>query len=353
MSQARGMLVGLGMAGAALAVGALAARRERRLDFQGAAVVIAGGSRGLGLELARVLAAKGARLMLLGRDFSKLGRAVEELEASGADVIARCCDVRDRTQVNEAIAHAVKRMGRIDMLVNNAGVIQVGPLAHMDDTDFEQAMDTHYRGPLRLIQAVLGPMKAQGGGRIVNIASIGGLVAVPHLVPYCTSKAALVGLSDGMRAELARDRIYVTTVCPGLMRTGSHYNAYFKGRHRKELALFALSLNLPLASIASRRAARRIARAAGHGDPFLTFTPYARLAKATNALMPNLLGRLMQHVGRLLPDADAAQGDQRHSGWESRSRLAPSWLTRAADRNVGPNNQLPLETGSKRLTQES
>ena len=89
-------------------------------------------------------------------------------------------------------------------------------------------------------------MKRRGGGRIINIASIGGKIAVPHLLPYVASKFALVGLSEGLRAELARDRIYVTTVSPGLMRTGSHLNALFKGQHKKEFALFSVANASPL-----------------------------------------------------------------------------------------------------------
>ena len=112
-------------------------------------------------------------------------------------------------------------------------------------------------------------MRAQGGGRIVNISSVGGKVAVPHLVPYTTSKFALVGLSDGMRAELGRENIIVTTVCPGLMRTGSHLNALFKGKHAEEFTWFSIIDSLPISSIDARRAARQIIEACRRGDPQL------------------------------------------------------------------------------------
>src|ERR687891_1372920 len=105
------------------------------------------------------------------------------------------------------------------------------------------------------MHAVIPLMKRQSYGRIVNIASIGGKVAVPHLLPYVASKFALVGLSEGMRAELLKDGIYVTTVSPGLMRTGSHLNAFFKGQHKKEYALFSIANALPLFSTSSKRAA--------------------------------------------------------------------------------------------------
>src|SRR5256714_1298474 len=129
------------------------------------------------------------------------------------------------------------------------------------------ALAVHLWGPLYAMRAVVPQMRRQGGGRIVNIASIGGKIAVPHLTPYSASKFALVGLSDGMRAELAKDNILVTTVCPGLMRTGSPPNAHFKGRHRAEFTWFVLGDSLPLASIDARRAARHIITACRYCDP--------------------------------------------------------------------------------------
>ena len=119
-----------------------------------------------------------------------------------------------------AVKGALDRNGRIDVLINNAGIIQSGPVDNMTLDDYEDAMNTHFWGPLYMITKAVPHMREQGEGRIVNISSIGGRIAVPHLLPYSASKFALVGLSDGLRIELARDNIIVTTVCPGLMRTG-------------------------------------------------------------------------------------------------------------------------------------
>src|SRR5918912_3423887 len=124
--------------------------------------------------------------------------------------------------------------------------------------DFEQAMAVHFWGPLYATLAVLPQMRARRDGRIVNISSIGGKVSVPHLVPYSASKFALAGLSDGLRAELSKENVIVTTVCPGLMRTGSPRNATFKGKHRDEYAWFSISDALPLTSMSAERAARQI-----------------------------------------------------------------------------------------------
>src|SRR5581483_3194757 len=169
-------------------------------------------------------------------------------------------------EAERLVADIVQRTGGIDVLINNAGVIQVGPLEHMQITDFEKAMAVHFWGPLYTMLAAIPVMRRRGAGRIVNISSIGGKIGVPHLVPYCASKFALVGLSDSIRGEVARDGICVTTVCPGLMRTGSPFNAWFKGRHRDEFTWFAISDSMPIASIAATRAAEQVVDACRHGD---------------------------------------------------------------------------------------
>ncbi len=315
----------------------LAWRRRRRIDFRGASVVITGGSRGLGLELARLFAAEGARLTLLARDRDELAAARLEIKALEADVLVRACDVGNRQAAEAAIDFVLEKRGRLDVLINNAGIIQVGPLAHLELEDFEQAMAVHAWGALYLIRAATPAMRRQGSGRIVNIASIGGLIAVPHLLPYSMSKFALVGLSDGLRAELAQSGIRVTTVAPGLMRTGSHVNARFKGQHEKEFAWFAVSAALPLFSTSARRAARQILAACRLGRPRLIITPQARLLHFVNALFPGLAAAGQNLAVRLLPGAAASGGHQLKSGWESRSPALPAFLTRLADRAIGKN----------------
>src|SRR6185503_4123757 len=114
--------------------------------------------------------------------------------------------------------------------------------------------------------AVLPEMRARREGRIVNITSIGGKISVPHLLPYSASKFALVGLSEGLRAELAKDGIVVTTICPGLMRTGSPRNATFKGQHRAEYAWFSIGDSLPVTAMSADRAARQILTACKRGE---------------------------------------------------------------------------------------
>ncbi len=148
----------------------------------------------------------------------------------------------------------------------------------MERADFEQAMAVHFWGPLQTMTAAIPVMRRQRFGRIVNVSSIGGKIGVPHLTPYCASKFALTGLSDSMRAEIAKDGIHVTTVCPGMMRTGSPFNAWFKGRHREEFAWFAIADSLPVGSIDAARAASQIVDACRHGDAELVISWPAKLA---------------------------------------------------------------------------
>ncbi len=316
-------------------------RRASAVDFSGKSVVIFGGSRGLGLVLARQLAAEGARLTLIARNADALDRARQELDDRGAWVMTVACDIRDRQQVESAIAQAAAHNDGIDVLINDAGIIQVGPLDHMTLDDFQNAMATHFWGPLQAVLAARPHLHRSSIARIVNISSIGGKVSVPHLLPYSASKFALTGLSEGLAAELAGEGITVTTVCPGLMRTGSTYNALFKGRHRREFTWFHLADSLPGLSIDARSAARQVIEACRRGDPELIITQAARCAVVMNAMFPNLFARAMRLVNAMLPSPDVHAGLDSRSGWQSMTRLAPSVLTRLADRATAENNEVP------------
>jgi len=314
-------------------------RKRTRFTFQGRSVVITGGSRGLGLILARQLARQGARLAILASDPNELKRAEGQLTANGAQVLALKCDVRHQEEVNEVMSTIANRFGGIDVLINNAGIIQVGPLDHMTVKDFEDALAIHLFAPLYCTLAVLPHMRRVGQGRIVNIASIGGKIAVPHLTPYCVSKFALVGLSEGLRAELRQENILVTTVCPGLMRTGSADNAVFKGQHRREYAWFAISAALPGLSVDAERAGRRILKACRRGSGHVVIGLHVRAAIVFKELFPEAATSLAALASRLLPASSVTGSKTAHSGSESKSWLAPRWLTRLNERAALRNNQ--------------
>jgi NAD(P)-dependent dehydrogenase (short-subunit alcohol dehydrogenase family) len=341
MNNQQRFLVGVAAGAAAMIATSRAARNRHAIEFADRVVVITGGSRGLGLVLARQLGAQGARVCLLARDEAALERARAQLDQHGvAEVFTARCDVRNRADVGSAVQSILQRWHAIDVLINNAGIIQVGPLDHMTHDDFENAMATHFWGPLHLIEECVPAMRRRGFGRIVNISSIGGRIAVPHLGPYCASKFALVGLSDAARAELDQYGIRVTTVSPGLMRTGSPINADIKGQHEAEYAWFAICDALPGLSISAERAARQIIEACRYGDPELTITLQARIAAAANALAPAAVARGLMLVTRLLPGPTGPEGDRLKRGRESESRWAPSTATTLSDRAAMANNEV-------------
>ncbi len=334
-----GLAAGLGAA----LVATRLARARFAISFEGRVVLITGGSRGLGLVMARRLVDEGARVVLLARDLDELARAREELLARGTgDVLTIRCDVRRRAEVRAAVDAVLDQWRTIDVLINNAGVIQVGPLEHMEHEDFENAMATHFWGPLHLILEVTPLMRHRRFGRIVNITSIGGRVAVPHLAPYSASKFALTGLSDAVRAELDPYGIRVTTVAPGLMRTGSPVNAQFKGQHDAEYAWFKVSSSIPGWTMAADRAAMKILEACRYGEPSLTIGAQARLAAAANGVMPNTVARAMMLVTRALPHENGTAGNATRTGLqnEAKSRWTPSVVTRLTDSAALANNEL-------------
>ena len=329
---------------AAIAIGAVALgkylwRKLTDYELRGKTVLVTGGSRGLGLVLAREFANQGARVAICARDAEELQQAVDDLEQRGAEAMAIACDVTNVTDVENMMNHIRERFGKIDVLVNNAGTIQVGPMEVMNHQDFEQAMNTHFWGPLNTILAVVPEMRERHDGRIVNISSIGGKIGVPHLVPYSASKFALVGLSKGLNAELRKDGIAVTTVCPGLMRTGSPRNANFKGKHREEYAWFSISDSLPVTSIKAERAARQIVDACKQGRAELIITVQAKLAVTFDAMFPELSAEMLALVNRFLPGPGGI-GERTAKGRDSKSSWSPSWLTRLTEEAAMNNNEV-------------
>jgi NAD(P)-dependent dehydrogenase (short-subunit alcohol dehydrogenase family) len=309
MMSARNVLLaaGLGVAGAEMA------RRLRPADLAGQVALVTGGSRGLGLLVARELARAGCKVAICARFETELERAREILVADGAEVMTVACDVARREQVERMVGAVAARLGPVDVLVNNAGIIQVGPVQNMTLDDFEEAMDVMYWGTVYPTLAVLPRMRERGYGRIANVTSIGGKVAVPHLLPYVSAKFAATGFSEGLSAELSRDGIYVTTICPGLMRTGSFLNAFSKGDKEGEFAWFAISDNLPFLSMDAERAARQIVQSIRRGDRERILTLPADLAARVHGLFPGATTALLSLVNRALPppvegDASRARG---------------------------------------------
>ena len=296
--------------------------RNNRSRFDGATALVTGSSRGLGLAVAERLAERGARLSICARDEQALDRAAERLRARGADVLTIAGDLTDDGACEEAVARTRERYGGIDLLVNNAGQIQVGPLSAVGEAEFRSAMELMYFAPLQLTLAALPSMR-ESRGTIVNITSLGGRTAAPHLLPYVGAKFALTGLSEGLRAELAGTGVSVTTVVPGLMRTGSHLGAEFRGRTTREYAWFATAAALPLLSISAEHAAEKVVRAAERRRPDVVLGATAQVATRMHGLAPATTTRALTTAARLLDTwtTPTDTSTRRETGAEAARRL--------------------------------
>jgi NAD(P)-dependent dehydrogenase (short-subunit alcohol dehydrogenase family) len=316
---------------------------RRRFSFEGKVALVTGGSRGLGLVIARKLVAAGSRVIILARDPAEIRRALSDLRSLGGQAYGIICDVQEQQQVEAAIREALALHGSIDLLFNVAGMIQVGPLENMRIEDFHAAMATNCWGVLHTTLAVRPHMRARGWGRIVNVASLGGKRAVPHMLPYTTSKFALVGLSTALRTELAKEGILVTTVSPGLMRTGIPRNALFKGQHQKEYLWFSISDSLPLISMSAERAADEILHACRNGQAELILSGLGKAAAVAQSLFPNLSSEILSLVNQYLLPEPGGIGAHSARGYESKSAYSPSWITTLTERAAVRNNEQSMD----------
>jgi short-subunit dehydrogenase len=282
---------------------ALRPRPNRRIGQQ--VVLITGGSRGLGLALAERYGRAGAKLILAARDHDELTAARYTLLARRAvrspdDVLIIPADLTDTTQATSLIEHSISHFGDIDVLINNAAIIEVGPVENQPLAAYRRAMATNFFAAVHTTQAVLPHMLHRRSGSIVNIASIGGKFAMPHLLPYVSSKFALVGFSQGLHAELRHKGIRVTTVCPGLMRTGGEVNAHYTGQLKKEERWFTLAARTPVIAASVQHAADKIFQAVSAGRAEITITPQAWLAARAAGLAPETTQFLASLANRFL-----------------------------------------------------
>ncbi len=308
------------LAGGALFAAREIRRRARPVDLTGHTALVTGGSRGLGLLISRELARAGCNIAICARDADELVRARDDLARFGRETEIIVCDVADQVQVRRMVERVTARFGQIDILVNNAGIIQVGPLENQTIDDFQTAMDVMYWGVVYPTLAVLPQMRARGGGRVVNVTSIGGKLAVPHLLPYSSAKFAAVGFSQGLTAEVAKDGISVTTIIPGLMRTGSHLHALTKGQHEAEYGWFSLGASLPLISMDAERAAEQVVEAIRREESVRCLGITAAVASRFHGLFPGTTVEILSLVNRLLPSPEP-RSTGRMPGYAARDRL--------------------------------
>jgi short-subunit dehydrogenase len=327
---------------AAITGGVLLARKllKRGESFDDKVVVIGGGSRGLGLVLARAFAKRGAKLVLCARDSGELARAREELIEKGCEVETHVGDLSREADARGLVEAALNRFGRIDALVNLASIIQVGPFEAMGLHDLRDAMNANFWTTVHATMAAL-PELERTKGRIVNVTSIGGAVAVPHLLPYSAAKFAATGFSTGLHAEARSHGIRVTTVLPGLMRTGSFGHALVKGRREAEASWFSVAASTPILTMNAERAAERIVRAAERGVPYVTLGLPAKVLRLAGALFPSTVSSILAGVNALLPGPGTDTPPTRATPAEHHRRgVARSAATSLGDKAAREHNEL-------------
>jgi meso-butanediol dehydrogenase/(S,S)-butanediol dehydrogenase/diacetyl reductase len=205
------------------------------MKLEGKVALVTGGGRGIGRGIALALAGEGADIAVVDTDvvdneYNQYGvrevkgyqaaqKVVGEIQSLGRRAIAVQADVTKWDQVQATVAKIVDELGRIDISVHNAGVISVVPVEEMTEAAYDLVMDVNVKGVFLCCKAVIPQMKKQGGGKIINTASIGGKNAFPTLAHYCASKFAVVGFTNGLAKEVAQDNITVNAICPGIVRT--------------------------------------------------------------------------------------------------------------------------------------
>jgi len=193
------------------------------MEMDGKVVVVTGASMGIGEAIAKVFADEGARVVLLSRDASRAEAARHRVGHTDR-TLAMACDVRNREEIDRALALTLHHFDRVDVWVNNAGVGIRDSVADMTPEAYRELFETNFFATIACLQAVAPAMREAGGGSIVNISSVAGHIPVPFMAIYSASKFAVNAIGKGARLELKRDNINVLTVCPGYVSTdfGAH-----------------------------------------------------------------------------------------------------------------------------------
>jgi 3-oxoacyl-[acyl-carrier protein] reductase len=230
----------------------------------GRVAIVTGGTRGIGAAIAAALAADGASVVVSGRDAERLERAQRSLEAGGAAAVAVAADVANREDCERLVETARQRFGRLDIVVNNAGITRDALLVRMKDDDWDRVIDVNLRGAFLMTRAAARPMMRQRSGRIVNVASTAGAMGNAGQANYSAAKAGLIGLTKATARELAHWSILVNAVAPGLIETDM-------SAALPEAARQALLGQIPLGRIGTAGEVAEVVRfLAGDGGSYVT-----------------------------------------------------------------------------------
>ncbi len=255
------------------------------MDLRDRIVLITGASRGLGVDMAQAFARKGARLALAARSEDELGKVRADVEQMGAEAVDIPTDVSDLASLKKLVDQATSRLGPIDVLVNNAGIEQVCDFENMKLEDIEQIVQVNVVGLTWLTRLVAPSMVERRSGHIVNIASMAGLVPVPHNAVYSATKHAVVGLTRSLRAELGDHNVGVSVVCPGFVEGGMFQRW---GRKAPPMA----------GSVTPAQVAAAVVRAVEHNKAEISVNKgLGKISDWVTAVSPDLTINMMKRTG--------------------------------------------------------
>jgi short-subunit dehydrogenase len=265
------------------------------LDFwQGKVVLVTGASRGIGLALVRQLTKFKAKLVLVARSEARLKEVADELSQVGGDCVFMAVDVRDKLAADQVVRRAIDKWGRLDIVINNAGVGLHGPVETLDGTLLQEATAINVIGPLNFMQAALPFFKQQQAGLIINIASLGAIQVAPNIGGYAATKAALAKLGEALRMELKANGIHVCTVYPGSARTEFRDHVFGQAYDKAEPRL---------SRVAPELVAQQILRQAPQGkrDIFITLQDrvFAYLTRVVPAGVEYIVQRVFDRKKRI------------------------------------------------------
>ncbi len=190
------------------------------INLKGKTAIVTGGSKGIGYGMALGLATVGANVVIVSRNIEEGRAAAKDCEAKGVKAHAISCDVTNSAAVASMVAEAAKTFGQIDILINNAGMNIRKPLVDVLDSDWDTVINTNLKGVFLVGREVTKQMIAQGkGGKIVNVASVGGAIGIPNLTSYCATKGGVVQMTKVWALELVEHKIFVNAVCPAYIKT--------------------------------------------------------------------------------------------------------------------------------------
>jgi NAD(P)-dependent dehydrogenase (short-subunit alcohol dehydrogenase family) len=258
-----------------------------RRDFRGRTVVITGGAGGIGRALARQFGGAGAKVALLDLPSSPLEQAQKDLESAGIQTFAAPCDITDRAQVLEAMARVRDELGKVDVLINNAGIVHRSAFSETRPEVFRRVMEVNLFGAIHCTQACLSDLVA-GRGLIIAISSIAGLAPLYGRSGYAASKHAMHGLFETLGAELAQQSVGVLMVCPSFVESG--LEASTLGGDGRRIAR-------PRSKVGRLRdpndVAAKVLKAAQAGRRRLVLTPVGKTSALLSRIAPTLYERLM------------------------------------------------------------